>query len=71
MEHQNRLLLKENIIERKHKASFPLVDFFARTGFFRRYIILRNNINYLAEVAAKKKGETLSTFEKRKNSLTN
>ena len=34
-------------------------------------MILRNNTNYLAEVVAKKKVETLSTFEKRKNSLTN
>ena len=34
-------------------------------------MILRNNTNYLAEVVAKKKVETLSTFEKGKNSLTN
>ena len=34
-------------------------------------MILRNNTNYLAEVEAKKKVETLSTFEKQKNSLTN
>ena len=33
--------------------------------------MLRNNINYLAEVVAKKKVETLSTFEKRKDSLAN
>ena len=39
--------------------------------FRRYYIILRNNINYLAEVVAKEKVETLSTLEKRKNSLTN
>ena len=33
--------------------------------------MLRNNINYLAEVVAKKKVETLSTFEKRKDALAN
>ena len=34
-------------------------------------MILHNNINYLAEVVGKKEVETFSTFEKRKNSLTN
>ena len=33
--------------------------------------MLCNNINSLAEVVTKKKVETLSTFEKRKNWLTN
>ena len=42
-----------------------------RTFFRRLYIILCNNTNYFAEVVAKKKVETLSTFEKQKNSLTN
>ena len=34
-------------------------------------MILHNNINYLAEAVGKKEVETFSTFEKRKNSLTN
>ena len=38
------------------KADFPLVDFFRTNGLFSPLnIILRNNINYLAEAVAKKK----------------
>ena len=48
------------------KAGFPLAEFFGTNGLFSPLI---HHINYLAEVVPKKKVETLSTFEKRKNLL--
>ena len=51
-------------MSRRVKPVFHQSTFFVRTEFFRR--ILRNNTNYLAKVVAKKKVETLYTFEKQK-----
>ena len=62
----------ERLLQGRSKAAFPLVDCFRTNEPFLPLIHhIRNNINYLAEVVAKEKVETLSTLEKRKNSLTN